>query len=203
MGQDFSGMCSLDLGETENSAKENQMNLDHLKDRIIRSAKLDPHLYEEVEADKGAMGQAMLVVILSSIAAGLGSISQIGISGILLGTITALFGWYVWAYLTYLIGAKLLPEPQTKANPGELLRTIGFSSSPGLIRVLGIVPGLGVIVNLAAFFWMLVAMVVAVRTALDYRSTYRALGVCAIGWLIQILIILILFGFLGGGGKPV
>ena len=81
-------------------------------DRMIRAAKLDVNLYEEVEADKGAMGQAMLVVILSSVATGLGTISQGGLGGILLGTVTALVSWYIWAYLTYFIGTRLLPEPQ-------------------------------------------------------------------------------------------
>ena len=169
-----------------------------LKDRIIRAAKLDVNLYEEVEADKGALGQAMTVVVLSSIAAGIGSIAKGGLGGIFIGTIAALIGWYLWAYLTYFIGTKLLPEPQTKADHGELLRTIGFSSSPGLIRVLGIIPGLGGIVFSAASIWMLVAMIIAVRQALDYKSTLRAVGVCVIGWIIQILIFAFLFGMLGG-----
>ena len=173
------------------------------KDRIIRAAKLDVHLYEEVEADKGAMGQAMGVVVLSSIAAGVGSIGRGGLGGILLGTIAALIGWYVWAYLTYFIGTKFLPEPQTSADHGELLRTIGFSSSPGFILVLGIIPGLTGIVFLAASIWMLVAMVIAVRQALDYRSTLRAVGVCMIGWIIQTLILVLLFSILGGAAKPV
>lgn len=173
------------------------------KDRIIRAAKLDIHLYEEVEADKGAMGQAMGVVVLSSIAAGIGSIARGGISGILIGTIMALIGWYVWAYLIYFIGTKLLPEPQTKADHSELLRTIGFSSSPGLIRVLGIIPGLGGIVFIIASIWMLVAMVIAVRQALDYKSTLRAVGVCVIGWIIQALIFALMFSILGGAAKPV
>ncbi len=108
------------------------------QNRIIRAAKLDVKLYEEVEADKGAMGQAMTVVVLSSLAAGIGSIGTGGIGGLVMGTIAALVGWYVWAYLTYFIGTKLLPEPQTQSDPGELLRTIGFSSSPGLIRILGV-----------------------------------------------------------------
>ena len=168
------------------------------KDRIIRAAKLDVNLYEEVEADKGAMGQAMGVVVLSSIAAGVGSIGRGGFSGILIGTIAALIGWYVWAYLTYFIGTKLLPESQTKADHGELLRTIGFSSSPGLIRVLGIIPGLGGVVFLVASIWMLVAMVIAVRQALDYNSTLRAVGVCMIGWIIQTAILVLLFSILGG-----
>ena len=171
------------------------------KGRIIRAAKLDVHLYEEVEADEGAMGQAMGVVVLSSIAAGVGSISIGGLGGILIGTITALIGWYVWAYLTYFIGTKFFPEPQTKANHGELLRTIGFSSSPGLIRVLGIIPGLGGIVFFAASIWMLVAMIIAVRQALDYKSTLRAVGVCVIGWIIQMLILVLLFSILGGFAK--
>lgn len=168
------------------------------QDRIFRAAKLDASLYEEVEADKGAMGQAMTVVVLSSLAAGIGSITESGFSGILIGTAAALIGWYIWAWLTFFIGTKFLPEPQTEADPGELLRTIGFSSAPGLIRVLGIIPGLGQVVFLVASIWMLVAMVIAVRQALDYTSTFRAVGVCIIGWAIQILIMALLFGLLGG-----
>ena len=170
-------------------------------DRIIRASKLDVHLYEEVEADTRAMSQAMGVVVLSSIAAGIGNIARGGLGGILTGTIIALIGWYIWAYLTYFIGTKFLPEPQTEANPGELLRTIGFSSSPGLIRVLGIIPWLAGVVFLVASIWMLVAMVIAVRQALDYKSTLRAVGVCVIGWIIQSLILVLLFTVLGGAAK--
>jgi hypothetical protein len=169
--------------------------------RIMRAAKLDAALYEEVEADKRALGQAMGVVVLSSIAAGLGSIGGAGLGGILVGTITALIGWFIWAYLTYFIGTKFLAEPQTKANPGELLRTIGFSSSPGLIRVLGIIPGLRSIVFLVGGIWMLVAMVIAVRQALDYKSTLRALGVCIIGWIIQAAFFALLFFVFGGSSE--
>ncbi len=163
------------------------------KDRIIRAAKLDVHLYEEVEADKGALRQAMGVVILSSIAAGVGTVGTRGLGGLLFGTISALILWYLWAYIIYIIGTKLLPEPRTKTDYGELLRTIGFSSSPGLIRVLGIVPGLANVVFLVASIWMLVATVIAVRQALDYTSTLRAVGVCVIGWIVQTLIFLLLF----------
>ena len=173
-------------------------------DRIVRAAKLDINLYEEVEADKGAMGQAMGVVVLSSIAAGIGSIGTIGVKGIIIGAITALIAWYVWAYMTYFIGAKILPESQTKADHGELLRTIGFSSSPGLIRVLAIIPGISGIIFAIASIWMLIAMVIAVRQALDYQSTLRAVGVCIIGCVIQAIILMILFAALGDGHlKPI
>ncbi len=167
-------------------------------DRMLRAAKLDVPLYEEVEADQGATRQAMGVVVLSSLAAGVGSIGTLGVGGILFGTLAALGGWYIWAYLTYFIGTKLLSEPQTEADLGQLLRTTGFSSSPGLIRVLGIIPGLGTVVFAVASAWMLVAMVIAVRQALDYTATWRAVAVCVIGWIIQTLILALLFSLLGG-----
>lgn len=168
------------------------------KDRIIRAAKLDPSLYEEVETDEGAMRQAVWVVVLAGVAAGIGSSSTGGFAGLLMGTIFALIGWVIWAYLTYFIGTKLLPEPQTESNPGELLRTIGFASSPGLIRVLGIIPGLTKLVFFVALVWMLAAMVIAVRQALDYQSTLRAVGVCAIGWVIQVLVFALFLSIFGG-----
>lgn len=157
--------------------------------RIIRAAKLEVQLYEEVEHDVDALGQAMGVVVLSSLAAGLGRLGTHGVNGIIWGTLGALAAWFIWAYLTYFIGTKILPEPQTESDLGETLRTIGFSSSPGLLRIFGFVPALGSIVIFGASLWMLVAMVVAVRQALDYESTARAVGVCAIGWLIQVGVI--------------
>jgi hypothetical protein len=171
--------------------------------RIIRAAKLEVQLYEEVEADKGALLQAAAVVVLASLAAGVGAATIGGISGIVTGTLVALIGWLVWAYIVYLVGTKILPEPQTKADYGQLLRTIGFSSSPGLIRVLGVIPGLFWIVSLVATIWMIAAMVIAVRQALDYTSTYRAIGVCVIGWVIQIIVIMVIFAILGGPTQPV
>ena len=168
--------------------------------RIIRAAKLDTRLYEEVEKDTQALPQAMGVVIISAVAAGIGVASQIqiGMPGILFGAFAGLISWYVWALLTYLIGTKLLPEPQTKADLGELLRTIGFSSSPGLIRVLGAIAGFGRIVFSLAAAWMFVAMVIAVKCALDYKSLWRAVGVCLIGWIVQALLLAFLVALLGG-----
>jgi hypothetical protein len=164
---------------------------------MIRAAKLDAELYEEVEADQGAMRDAMTVVVLSAVAAGIGNVAEGGLLGIIVGTIGALIGWYIWAFLTYFIGTKLLPEPETKADHGELLRTIGFSSAPGLIRVFAVIPGVAPYVYAIAGGWMLAAMVVAVRQALDYKSTWRAFGVCVIGWFVQILVLAAGFSLFG------
>ncbi len=170
-------------------------------DRMIRAARLDVNLYEEVEADRGALKQALGVVVLSGVAAGVGSIGSAGIAGIFTGTIAALIGWFIWAYITYIVGTKLLPQPQTKADYGELLRTIGFASSPGLLRVFGFIPFLAGFIFIAASIWMLIAMVIAVRQALDYTSTLRAVGVCIVGWIIQMVTLMLFFSIFGGFDK--
>ena len=169
-----------------------------LQGRMIRAAKLDVQLYEEVEADQGAMAQAMTVVILSALAAVIGS-ANVGLPVMVFVLIWALLGWYAWAFLTYFIGTKFLAEPQPRADHRELLLTIGFSSAPGLIRVLGIIPGLRTLVFLVAGIWMLVAMVIAGRQALDYTSTGRAIGVCVIGWMVQILILTVAISIISPG----
>jgi hypothetical protein len=171
------------------------------KDRMIRAAKLDPALYREVEADRTSMNQAVGVVLLSSVAAGIGTIGQGGGTGFLLGIMGALGGWLLWAFLTYYIGTRLLPTPKTEADYGQLLRTIGFSSTPGLLRVFGIIPGLAGIIFFISGVWMLAAMVIAVREALDYDSTLRAVGVCLIGWIVQALVLALVFAAFGTTGQ--
>ena len=166
--------------------------------RMVGAARLSVSTYEEVEADTTATRQAMGVVILSSLAAGIGSIATGGFWAIVTGTLTALIGWYVWAYLTYFIGTRFLSEPQTEADVGQLLRTIGFSASPGLLRILGLIPGFYAPIFFVVSLWMLVAMVIAVRQALDYTSTVRAVAVCLIGWVIQILLYAVFYAIFGG-----
>ena len=174
-----------------------------LGERLIGAAKLDVSTYEEVEADTSATPQAMIVVLLSALAAGIGSIGDSGIKGMLAITVGALVGWFIWAGLTYLIGTKMLPEPDTKADLGELLRTTGFSQAPGLLRVLGIIPVLGGLVSLVASVWMLVAFVIAVRQALDYKSTGRAVAVCLIGFAVYIAVMFAVMMFVGVGAAAV
>ena len=157
-------------------------------DRMVRASKLDINLYEEVEADKSSLGQAILVVVISSLAAGIGTLGYSGINGLIFGTIASLVGWVVWVVIIYVVGAKLMPEPQTKSDISELLRTTGFAYSPGVLRILFFIPFIGAIVTIAAGIWILVAMIIAVRQALDYQSTWRAILVCVIGFIVYIFI---------------
>jgi|TARA_B110001452_G_scaffold168031_1_gene140418 hypothetical protein len=155
-----------------------------LLNRIYRAIKIDIELYEEVEKDKNATIQAGIVVILSSLAAGVGAL-QMGVSNFFLAPAMSLLSWYVWAYIIYFVGVKLFGSPNTRSSHGELLRTIGFSSAPGLIRIFGVTPDLMSVTFIGSAFWMLACMVVAVKSALDYDSLWKAFGVVVIAWLFQ------------------
>ncbi len=154
-----------------------------LTDRMLRAARLDASLYEEVEHDTTVTRQAALVVVIASIATGIGNLDTGGLPGLVRGSILALLGWAFWSWIIYLVGTRLLAEPQTEADYGQLLRTIGFASAPGVINVLGIVPILGGLAMLVAQVWTIAATVVAVRQALDYRGTGRAVMVCVVSWV--------------------
>ena len=125
---------------------------------------------------------------LSACAAGIGGFANGGYQGILLSAVAALVGWWIWAYVACLIGTRLLPQSQTTSNHGELLRTIGFSSAPGILRILGLVPGLNPWLYALTGTWMLVAMVIAVRQALDYTNTWRAIAVCLVGAPVEMVL---------------
>jgi hypothetical protein len=170
-----------------------------LTDRMIGAAKLDVKTYEEVERDESALGQAMAVVVLSAAASAIGAAGLGGFRGMVGGLIGALVGWFVWAGIIYLVGTQALPDPQTKADLGQVLRTVGFAASPGVLSVFAIVPVVGGLVRLAVFFWQIAATVVAVRQALDYTSTAKAVVVCILG-VIAYMAVGMFLGVLGLAG---
>jgi hypothetical protein len=149
---------------------------------------LDAKTFEEIEADTSASTQALLVVVAASVAAGLGAGVRLGAFGLIRETFAALIGWVMWAGVTYVIGTKLLPEPQTRTDMGELLRVIGYAYAPNLFAFFVILPAIGVAVATVVAFWLLATTVVAVRQALDYTSTPRAIAVVLIGWLFFVFI---------------
>jgi hypothetical protein len=156
--------------------------------RLIGALALDPVTYEEVEADRAGTGQALLVVVLSSVGAGIGArgLGSGSLPSMVFISALSLMAWAAWALLTYEIGVRLMPEADTRADVGELLRTIGFSAAPGMLRIFGIVPAAAIPAFAITALWMLAAMIVAVRQALDYKSTARAVAVCALGWVLAV-----------------
>ena len=157
--------------------------------RIFRSIKIDPDVYDEVQKDKTATFSAAIVVVISSLAAGIAA-KQLGASSFIFAPILSLLSWFVWAYIVYFVGVKLFPDPKTKTSHAALLRAIGFSSAPGIIRVFGFTPELMTVTFIGSALWMLACMVVAVRQTLNFKSLWKALGVVIMSWFVQAFLLI-------------
>ena len=152
--------------------------------RVFRSIKIDPDVYDEVQKDKTATLSAAIVVVMSSLAAGIAA-KQLGASNFVLAPILSLLSWFVWAYIVYFVGVKLFPDAKTKTTHAALLRAIGFSSAPGIIRVFSFTPELMTVTFIGSALWMLACMVVAVRQTLNFKSLWKAFGVVVMSWFVQ------------------
>jgi hypothetical protein len=177
--------------------------------RIIGAAFLDAATYEEVEADTAATPQALAVVVLTSLAAGVGARGLNGestVAFIASASVLALVAWAAFALVTFQVGARLMATRDTRSDVGELLRTLGFAASPGLIQVAGIVPALTIPVFVVAVVWTVAATIVAIQQALDFGTTARAVAVCVFAWTLSLTVAIalgLLFGpTLSGGGRP-
>lgn len=168
-----------------------------LRGRMIGAMQADVKTLTEIEADPGAMGQAVTVIVIAGVAALIGNFFRAGVIAGVTGLILSLVGYALFSFLVFIIGTKLMPEPATKADFGEAFRVIGFAASPGVFNVLAIVPFIGPLISLLVGLWSLVIAVVAVREVLDYSNTGRAIIVCVIAavvcWIVLVLLLLPLF----------
>ena len=158
-----------------------------LPSRMIRAARGDVNTYEDVERDVNATSQAAIVVLIVAIATGIGRITSDNVGGLIFGVIAAFVGWVVWSFVTYWVGTKIFATAETRATPGELLRTLGFARAPGVLNIIGLIPVLGWIIWPVTWIWSLVLGVIAIRQALDF-STGRAIGTALVA-LIPVLIV--------------
>ena len=165
-----------------------------LVQRMLGAATLNIDTFEEVEADETATMQAAAVVAMVAVASAIGGVSG-GTTSIIFAPIAQIIGWLIWAGVTYLIGDKIFGGTATW---GELLRTLGFAQSPGLLYFFAVVPFLGGILRLVVAIWMLVAGIIAIRQALDF-STGKAVLTAIVGWLAMIIPVMILGRWIMGG----
>jgi hypothetical protein len=174
-------------------------------DRVVGALKLDPNAFEDVERDPTAIGQSVGVIVLAAVAAGIGGIFSGGLTGIIYSACMSLIGFLIWSLIVWVVGTKLMPEPQTKADYAETFRVLGFAAAPGLfavLRIIGIIPILGWLISFLLlcliWVWQVAAMVIAVRQVLDYSTTGKAIVVVLIGFVINFFITMILLAPLLG-----
>jgi hypothetical protein len=164
---------------------------------MVGVMKADVKTFQEIEADTGAMGQAVTVIVIAGVASLVGNIFRQGVFGGVEALILSLISYALWSLLVVLIGTKLMPEPSTKADFNEAFRVIGFTAAPGVFSVFAIIPFLGYLILFAIAIWTLIIGVIAVREVLDYTSTARAIIVCLIAmvvvWIVTALIVTPIF----------
>lgn len=167
------------------------------QERVIGALTLQASTYEEVERDQSAMSQALIVVVAGSVSNGIGWIHYGGLSGIIRGALVSLIGWAIASALIWAIGTKVMPGPKTEADVPQVMRTLGFAAAPNLLGFLTIVPLLGWLLTFALIVWGLAATVVAVREALDYDDTMKAVVVCVIAWVVSLVVMSLLLASFG------
>ena len=160
-------------------------------ERVVGALKLDANTFEDIERDPTAMGQAVAIIALAALASNLGQIWRLGFGVMLIGVCSSLVGYVLWSVVVWLAGTKLMPDPATKADFPETFRTIAFAAAPGLIGVVTIIPFLGwllmLILTPVLLIWSMAAMVVAVRSVLDYSETFKAVIVVLIGFVVYVV----------------
>jgi hypothetical protein len=169
------------------------------QDRVIGAIQIQPATFEEVEHDATATMQAAAVVAMASLARGIAAFRFAGVTGIVTMVILGLIGWVIGSLVLYIVGTRLLPGKNTQADFGQMLRTAGFAQAAGILGVVGIIPFLGFLTSIVVGIWILIALVVAVRQALDYEDTMKAVVVCIVAWVIM-FVVTALAGVLGIGG---
>ncbi len=172
-----------------------------LWNRMVRAAKLEPAFYREMVEDPKAINHSRWVVVIYAMAAAMGAFGKAGGMAVNTSVVIILLGWYVWAFSIYFIGTRFLPEPETPRDRKAVMRALGYAAAPGISRLLGLVPGLGVFALAGGNVWMLAAGVVATKEALNYSSLSRAAGVCIacgiLSLLFQVVMIVMVISALG------
>lgn len=163
-----------------------------LTERIIRALRLDANLFEEVERDRNATGQALTVVVIAAISSGIASLLALEFLTAILAVPLAFLAWVVGSYFAYIVGTSLFKTPETRTSLGECLRVLGFAQAPGIFSFITFVPILGALAALVIGIWTFIAGVIGIRQAMEF-STLRAVGTVLVSAVIQAIVLGILF----------
>jgi hypothetical protein len=166
--------------------------------RVLRAALLHADTYEEVEADASSIGQAFVVVLVACVAGGTARwmiARELPADEVTLqvtaSALEPLVLWLLGSAFAFMVGASFFRGPETETDYLEVLRTTGFAFGPAVLRFFAFLPppSLGLAIDVAARGWMFVAVVVALRQALDY-TTLRAVGTFGLAAVLVILVML-------------
>ncbi len=174
-----------------------------LFDRMFRAAMLDPLVFDEIKEDRGALGQAVQVIVITTAASALASGAQAlntleeadVPNNVLTSAATAVVTWLLWCVMVYLIGTGVFGGA---ASFMEVLRNLAFAQSPSVLIILSVplafVPTAGTaiagLLGLAVALWTLIVSVIATRQTLGI-TTGKATVITLITAVVLIVVSLI------------
>ncbi len=159
-----------------------------ITDRMLGALRLNTATYEEIEADEKATGEAAFIIVATSLVSGAVNGVLTGASGGFFGALGSFLGWAFYAWIAYIVGVKLFPGKDTKSSWGEIARTLGYANTPRFFLIFELIPGFAAITRTVVGLWVLVATIVALRSALDI-STGRAIWIAIASAIGQVIVI--------------
>ena len=155
-------------------------------DRVLGASLLEPETYEEAALADSLRGQAALIVLVSSLAAGIGLIGA-GLDGLVAGTLAGLFGWALAAIGSFWMATLRYDVPRTPGVWGSTWRVLALASAPRLFLIFTVIPGIGFLVGLAVHAWVLITGFFALRSSLDLDVPAASLTALT-GWVPMLLV---------------
>ena len=149
---------------------------------IFRSLRLDKSLYRDAR-NFSEISIYFALIIMEGISGAIATSSLIK-TNILLSGITAIFSWFIWSLLIFVIGVKVFPEKETKVNFKKILIGVGYAHAPGILRILGFIPEMVIPIVLITQFWIFASLIIATKEMLNFKSNIKSLGVVLIAFLI-------------------
>lgn len=176
-----------------------------IMNRVMRLARLDTTVFEEVRDDQSETIPAIIVAAVSTLIAGLGGflwlvIDDGGFNGIsidggdaflktfLLGSIFAIVLWLVWVAVAFFVLVQVFREP---ADIQSLFRTMGYGAIPLAGTILMFVPAISFGIALLFMVMFFVMQVYAVQAATGTTAD-RALLASGAGFAVYAIILALL-----------
>ena len=151
---------------------------------IVRSIKLDKTLYKDNKNfGEAAIYYAGLIMILDGIAGAVAANTIIK-TAIALSGLTAIFTWFVWALIIFVVGVKLFPDKETKIPFKKILIGVGFAHAPGILRFFAVTPDLMIPIIFLTQFWIFAGLIISTKQILNLKSNLKSFGVVFLSFLI-------------------
>ena len=153
-----------------------QADMQGLVNRLVRLARLDTTVFDEVRLDASATVPSVIVAVVATFLAGFGGwlwwvmssdfdtgSGQVLIKSAILGSIFAIAMWVVWVLLVYVILTQVF---RAQADVQQLVRTMGMAAAPLGLTILMFIPGIsfGIALAAVALFFSLSTMAAQAAT---------------------------------------